>query len=116
LVGSLKALLALGILAGFARMPVEAVRSMVFHYMAVGQLFFAYAARHTTFYPLPNPYLHAAVALGILVQLGVGVGVPQLVEVVPLGLDLWILILTFSVGVWLLAEGIGRLVWRKEKR
>lgn len=51
--------------------------------MAIGQLFFAYAARHTHLRPLPNPYLHGAVVLGVAVQVLVGALFPGALEPSP---------------------------------
>jgi Ca2+-transporting ATPase len=95
---------------------VEAARSAAFHFMAVGQLFFAYAARHTQLYPLPNPYLHGAVALGIALQVALGSLAPGLVEAVPLVPWLWALVLALALLAWGVAEAVDRLVWRKEVR
>jgi hypothetical protein len=68
-VGTLKALLALGVLGlvptfGYS---LEGTRAVAFH-MAVGQLFLTYASRHTWMRPLANPYLHAAVVGGVAIQ------------------------------------------------
>jgi len=115
--GSVKAGVALAILAVFPGwLGLEAARSATFHFMAIGQLFFAYAARHTHLIPLPNPYLHGAVALGILVQLLLGLLAPQFVEGVALPLWGWGVILGLALLAWLMAEGVDRWLWRKEAR
>jgi len=115
--GSVKAGVALTILAVFPGwLGLEAARSATFHFMAIGQLFFAYAARHTHLIPLPNPYLHGAVALGILVQLFLGLLAPQFVEGVALPLWGWGVILGLALLAWLMAEGVDRWLWRKEAR
>ena len=115
--GSVKAGVALAILAVFPGwLGLEAARSATFHFMAIGQLFFAYAARHTHLIPLPNPYLHGAVALGILVQLFLGLLAPQFVEGVALPLWGWGVILGLALLAWLMAEGVDRWLWRKEAR
>jgi len=117
LTGGIKAGLALLLLALLPLwVGVEAARSAAFHFMAVGQLFFAYAARHTQLYPLPNPYLHGAVALGIALQVALGSLAPGLVEAVPLVPWLWALVLALALLAWGLAEAVDRLVWRKEVR
>ncbi|WP_353512057.1 cation-transporting P-type ATPase [Thermus sp. LT1-2-5] len=117
LTGGVKAGLALGLLALLPLwVGVEAARSATFHFMAAGQLFFAYAARHTELVPLPNPYLHGAVVLGILVQVALGNLAPGLVEAVPLAPWLWGLVLALALLAWGLAEAVDRLVWRKEVR
>ncbi|WP_018112213.1 cation-translocating P-type ATPase [Thermus igniterrae] len=114
LTGALKggiALLILGFLPG--GVGLEAARSATFHFMAMGQLFFAYAARHTHLVPLPNAYLHGAVALGLLAQLLVGVFLPQPFEAVPLPPGVWGLVLGLALLAWLLAEAVDRIVWRR---
>lgn len=117
LTGGIKAGLALLLLALLPLwVGVEAARSATFHFMAVGQLFFAYAARHTQLYPLPNPYLHGAVALGIALQVALGSLAPGLVEAVPLVPWLWALVLALALLAWGVAEAVDRLVWRKEVR
>ncbi|MCX7784107.1 MAG: cation-translocating P-type ATPase, partial [Meiothermus sp.] len=64
--GTIKALCALGLLGLLPRLgySLEATRSATFQFMAIGQLFFAYPARHTHLFPLPNLWLHGAVLLG----------------------------------------------------
>ncbi|MFN4072066.1 MAG: cation-translocating P-type ATPase [Thermus sp.] len=123
--GSIKALFALailGLLPGWMGQRVslseatEVARTATFHFMTLGQLFFAYAARHTHLMPLPNPYLHGAVALGILIQLGLGTLAPGVLEAVPVPAWIWGLVLGMALLAWLLAEGVDRLVWRKEAR
>ncbi|GAA5335781.1 MULTISPECIES: cation-translocating P-type ATPase [Thermus] len=117
LTGGIKAGLALLLLAFLPLgVGVEAARSATFHFMAVGQLFFAYAARHTQLHPLPNPYLHGAVGLGIALQVALGSLAPGLVEAAPLVPWLWALVLALALLAWGLAEAVDRLVWRKEVR
>ncbi|WP_460171235.1 cation-translocating P-type ATPase [Thermus sp. FJN-A] len=117
LTGFLKAALALSLL-GFLPpwLGTEGARTATFHFMAIGQLFFAYAARHTHIYPLPNPYLHGAVALGILLQVGLGTLGPGLLEAIPIPLWAWGLVLLAALLAWGLAEVMDRLLWRKEAR
>jgi Ca2+-transporting ATPase len=115
LTGSLKALVALGLLALLPPfLGLEGARGAVFHYMAIGQLFFAFPARHTHLHPLPNPWLYGAVALGVLLQLGIAFFLPQAFEtplLPPLALGGVVLAALFT---WLLAEGVDRVIWRKE--
>lgn len=114
LTGSLKAGMALGLLALLPGwVGLEGARSAVFHFLAVGQLFFAYAARHTHLMPLPNPYLHGAVASAIGVQLGVGIWAPGFLEAVPLPWALWGLVLGAALVAWKLAERVNGLIWRR---
>lgn len=109
--------MALGLLAFLPLwLGLEAAQSAAFHFMAIGQLFFAYAARHTHLLPLPNPYLHGAVALGILLQVLVGTLAPGLLEAQPLAPWVWFLILLMALLAWGMAEAVDRVVWRKEGR
>lgn len=94
----------------------ELARTATFHFMTFGQLFFAYAARHTHLIPIPNPYLHGAVALGILIQLLLGTLAPGVLEAVPVPVWVWGLVLALALLAWLMAEGVDRLIWRKEAK
>lgn len=123
--GTLKAAFALAVLGLLPRwggygltLPeaAEVARAATFHFMTLGQLFFAYAARHTHLIPLPNPYLHGAVALGILIQILLGTLAPGVLEAVPVPVWVWGLVLALALLAWLMAEGVDRLIWRKEAR
>ncbi|MGC8967397.1 MAG: cation-translocating P-type ATPase [Thermus sp.] len=117
LTGSMKAGIALLLLAFLPRLVgLKEAQSAVFHFMAVGQLFFAYAARHTQLRPLPNPYLHGTVALGIAAQVLVGTLFPGALEAVPLPIGTWLGVLWAALFAWGVAEAVDRLVWRKEGR
>jgi len=124
LTGTIKAafaLLLLALLPGWGRIQAplsatEVARTATFHFMTLGQLFFAYAARHTHLIPLPNPYLHGAVALGILIQILLGTLAPGVLEAVPVPVWVWGLVLALALLAWLMAEGVDRLIWRKEAR
>lgn len=70
-----------------------ATRSLLFLYMSIGQLVFAYPARHIAGHPRTNITLHLALLLGIGVQL-LTVIVPQLRQL--LGLEM---------------PGVGGFVW-----
>jgi P-type Ca2+ transporter type 2C len=69
--GTMKALLALGLLGlvPWLGYHTDVARAVAFHFMAVGQLLLTYPSRHTWVHPLPNMYLHAAVAAAIAIQL-----------------------------------------------
>ena len=114
LTGALKAGLALGLL-GFlpGAVGLEAAQSATFHFMAIGQLFFAYAARHTDLRPLANPYLHGAVGLSALAQVALGVGLPGALEAVPLPLGVWLLVFGMALLAFALAEAVDRAVWKR---
>jgi P-type Ca2+ transporter type 2C len=115
-VGSMKAVLALtvlGILPMFGY-TLEVTRAAAFHFMAVGQLFLTYPARHTWMRPLPNNYLHAAVAGGLAIQIAAG-SVPALSALLGnarLPLELWVLVLVAAAMSWGLSEAMSRMIWR----
>ncbi len=116
-VGSMKALLALGLLGlvPWLGYGMNEARAVVFHVMAIGQLLLTYPSRHTWTYPRPNPYLHAAVAAGILIQL-VAASIPFTAELLGragIPLELWGLVFGAAVLAWGLAEGASRLAWRR---
>lgn len=114
--GSFKALCALALLGILPRLgySLEATRSVAFHFMAIGQLFFAYPARHTHLFPLPNRWLHGAVLLGVAVQFGVGMLPASMLalDLVRLPLLLWGLLLGMALLAWGLAELTNRVFWR----
>ena len=117
--GTLKALLALGLLWLVPRLghDVDAARAVAFHFMAIGQLLLTFPARHTWTHPLPNRYLHAAVGLGVLIQL-TAAWLPltsQLLGHASLPLPLWVLVFGAAIASWACAEGVARLVWRQAR-
>ncbi|MCS7024756.1 MAG: cation-translocating P-type ATPase [Bryobacteraceae bacterium] len=114
--GLAKSVFALGLLGTYQMgwLSMELARSVTFHFMSIGQLFFAYSARHTGLRPLPNRVLHGAVLLGLLVQLVVGT-IPvtaKALGAVPLTSELWVLVLVCAVAVWGLSEVVNRCLWR----
>jgi P-type Ca2+ transporter type 2C len=114
--GSLKALLALGLLWLVPRLghEVDAARAVAFHFMAIGQLLLTYPARHTWTHPLANRYLHAAVAIGIAIQL-TAAWLPvtsRLLGHASLPLPLWGLVFGAAGVSWACAEAVARFVWR----
>jgi Ca2+-transporting ATPase len=115
-VGTMKALLALGLLGlvPWLGYDLDATRATAFHFMAVGQLFLTYPSRHTWTFPLPNPYLHAAVLGGIAIQLAAA-WLPltsRLLGNAALTLELWVIVFAAAGASWALAEAISRAVWR----
>ncbi len=117
--GSLKALLALGLLWLVPRLghDVDAARAVAFHFMAIGQLLLTYPARHTWTHPLPNRYLHTAVALGVTIQLAAA-WLPltsRLLGNASLPLPLWGLVIGAALVSWACAEAVARLVWRQAR-
>ncbi|RIH88006.1 cation-translocating P-type ATPase [Calidithermus roseus] len=117
--GAVKALLGLGLLGLVPRMgnPLETARSVTFHFMAIGQLFFGYPSRRTEVSPPLNPALHLVVLLGIGVQVLVGVW-PTTVQAfgtVMLPLPLWGIVLAAALLAWVLAEVIGWWFWHEKR-
>jgi Ca2+-transporting ATPase len=117
-VGTMKAALALcllGVLPLFGY-GLEVSRAATFHFMAVGQLFMTYPSRHTWMRPLPNRYLHAAVAGGIAVQFAAA-SVPLVSDLLghaAIPAELWFVVFGGALVTWGLAESVSRLVWRQE--
>jgi Ca2+-transporting ATPase len=115
--GLMKAMLALGVLGLIPRLgyDVETTRATAFHFMAVGQLFLTYPARHARTRPLANRYLHAAVLVGVGVQIAAA-SLPvtaSLLGNARLPTELWILVFTGALLAWALAEVVALLVWRR---
>lgn len=69
--GIAKALVGVAILVMLPRLgyPLEETRTSVFLFESMAQLVFAYPARKLNIIPLPNPMLHLAVGLGLLLQI-----------------------------------------------
>jgi Ca2+-transporting ATPase len=115
-VGSLKAVLALGLLGviplfGYS---LETTRAVAFHFMAVGQLLLTYPSRHTWMRPLANPYLHAAVFGGMILQF-LAASVPVISNLLGhagIPLELWGVVFACAMVSWGAAEAISRFVWR----
>jgi Ca2+-transporting ATPase len=115
-VGSMKALLALGVLGLLPLLgySLETTRAAAFHFMAVGQLFLTYPSRHTWTRPLANPYLHAAVVGGVGIQF-TAASLPVLSNLLgnaALPVELWGGVFGGALVSWGLAETISRFVWR----
>jgi Ca2+-transporting ATPase len=114
--GVMKALLALCVLGLVPRLgyDLEVARAAAFHFMAIGQLLLTYPSRHTRILPLPNPYLHGAVAAGIAIQIGTSV-LPWTATLLGGAMVPWPLWLMIAAGALLtlgLAETLARWVWR----
>jgi Ca2+-transporting ATPase len=115
--GTMKALLALGILGlvPWLGYDVTSARAAAFHFMAIGQLVLTYPSRHTAVTPLSNRYLHAAVAVGILIQLAAA-AIPftsELLGDARVPAELWLLIFGVAGIAWALAEATARLAWKR---
>jgi Ca2+-transporting ATPase len=95
-------------------LDLDVTRTAVFHFMAIGQLLIVYAARHTHTHPLPNPYVHAAVGAGIVLQVA-ATNMPggiALLGISALPLSAWAVVAGASVLTLGLAEVIARYSWR----
>jgi P-type Ca2+ transporter type 2C len=117
--GTMKALLALGLLGLVPRLGYEpdVARAVAFHFMAVGQLLLTYPSRHTWTKPLPNRFLLAAVAVGIAIQVAAA-GVPFVAALLGnagLPAELWALVGGGALLSWGLAEIWSRLVWKHHR-
>ncbi len=118
--GVIKAVFALGILALAQAGWMERMeaRSAAFHFMSIGQLFFAYPARHTHMRPLANRYLLWAVILGIVLQVVVG-SVPFTAAAlgsVLISHTAWAGIIAAALLAWGLAELLNHVLWVRPTR
>jgi len=114
--GTAKALIAFALLAlvPWLGHATATARTVAFHFMAIGQLFFIYPARRTWVRPLPNPYVHGAVAVGIAIQVAATV-LPWSARLLGnsfLPLPLWGVVAAAAGLSWAVAEGTATLVWR----
>jgi Ca2+-transporting ATPase len=116
-VGTLKGLWGLGLLSmsHFAAWEPEYARTVLFHFMAIGQLFFVYAARHTWLRPEPNRVLHAAVGLEIALQLAIGTipAARAAFGLRPLDAVGWAVVFASALIVLGIAELAAGLLWRR---
>ncbi len=116
--GTMKALLALLVLGVVPRLgyDLDLTRAAAFHFMAIGQLLLTYPSRHTRNFPLPNLYLHAAVAAGIAIQVGASFlpFTAILLGNATIPVELWALVFGAAALAWALAEALSRLAWRFE--
>ncbi len=93
------------------------IRTAVFLFESIAQLFFAYPARHITVMPRLNPALHLAVGFGVVLQI-LTIFVPFLREL--LGLTMLeaqvLLIVTGVIFVtWVIAEIYSRIALMRNK-
>lgn len=75
-------------------------RSVMFHFLAICQLFYVYPSRRLRVAPLPNRPLHAAVVLGVALQLLVGIlpAPASMLGLTPLTPTLWGLVFAASAA------------------
>ncbi len=106
--GVFKGAIALGVLWYLPRVGygTEVARTAAFTFLAAGQLLFAYPARHIDLRPLTNPWLHAAVFAGILMQFSILWLAPfrHMLDAVALPWPIVLGILVAMVGAWGVAE------------
>ncbi len=114
--GSMKAALALGVLGlvPWLGYPLDVARAVTFHFMAIGQLMLTYPSRHTWMRPLPNGYLHAAVIVGIGIQIAAAFlpFTSELLGQAAIPPALWGIVFGGALLAWGLAEASSRLAWR----
>ena len=115
-VGTMKALLALGLLGlvPWLGYSLDVARAVTFHFMAMGQLLLTYPSRHTSMRPLFNPYLHLAVLAGIGIQVAAA-SLPLVANLLgnaAIPTELWGLVCGAALLAWALAEAVSRFVWR----
>ncbi|HXV86782.1 MAG TPA: cation transporting ATPase C-terminal domain-containing protein, partial [Gemmatimonadales bacterium] len=115
--GSVKALVAaatLVLLPLWLNQSMEATRTAVFLLLAVGQLLFAYPARHTDLFPPPNVTVHLAVWVTFAVQLLVlwAPAFRHAFQAVPLPPAVLLWVAASAALAWGLAEALARTLWR----
>ena len=115
-VGSMKAILALGLLGLMPQLgyDLDVTRAVAFHFMAIGQLLLTYPSRHTWTRPLPNMHLHAAVVAGIAIQIAAA-WLPltaNLLGSADIPIELWGVVFGGALLAWGLAEALSQIVWR----
>ncbi len=117
LVGSFSGLIGLGLLGLVPKLgfDLDSARTVLFHFLAIKQLFLTYPSRHTATRPRNNVILIWVVLIGVGFQILIGhlsVATTALGAVL-LPLELWGLVLAASLLVWGLAEGLNRVIWRE---
>jgi Ca2+-transporting ATPase len=114
--GTMKALLGLALLGLIPRFgyDLDNARAATFHFMAIGQLLMTYPARRTATQPLANPALHAAVAAGILLQMGAASWplTARLLGNAAITNVLWLAVVALALAAWALSHAIAAVVWR----
>jgi Ca2+-transporting ATPase len=114
-VGFVKVLIGGALLVALPRYgySLEATRTLIFLYMAIGQLVFVYPSRRTTIMPQFNLTLHLVVTLSVGLQL-LTVFLPGLRQLLGLEALDWDALIVMWVAVlvtWGLAEAVSRLSW-----
>ncbi len=105
------------LLPRYAYSPEE-TRTAVFLYESLAQLVFAYPARRIGVLPLRNAALHAAIALGVGLQL-LAIAVPtlrDLLALAPLDADALLVVAAGVLASWGVAEAIGRVRGQRPPR
>jgi Ca2+-transporting ATPase len=113
--GGINALLAFAAIGVATRLGhgVDESRAVGFHFMAISQLVLAYPCRRTRAQPLPNATLHAAVAAGIAIQVGVAFlpFAARLLGHAAMPPELWLLVAAAAGCSWGCAELLSRVLW-----
>lgn len=99
-------------------LSMETARSVTFHFMSIGQLFFAYSARHTYVRPLANPYLHASILICGALQLIIGCWSVSALALgaVTFSAQLWGVVIVTALAAWGTSELVNRALWRNDPR
>jgi Ca2+-transporting ATPase len=117
--GGINALLAFGAigLATLLGHGIDESRAVGFHFMAISQLVLAYPCRHARAERLPNRALHAAVATGIAIQVGVAVlpFAARLLGHAALPPVLWLIVASGAALAWACATLLSRVLWPPQR-
>jgi len=113
--GGIKAMIGVAILLALPTLgeSTEAVRTALFVFLASGQVLLAYPSRRTGARPEHNAALHLAVVFGFVLQpaLVLVPGLRPLLDLEPLSVTAWSMVL-LAIGLsWSAAALIGRRVW-----
>lgn len=110
--GLAMALVGLGIVGFLVRAgeSLPETRTALFVFLAIGQLFFAYAARRTDARVAPSLAVHGAVIAGFVLQMAVIAlpGFRQAFDAVPLSVVAWVSVAVGVLLAWASAEAVNR--------
>ncbi len=97
---------------------VAVTRTLVFLFESIAQLVFAYPARHVQVFPLVNGWLHAAVVLGIVLQVATVLvqSLRLLLGLEPLGVEAFLWVAGSVLVTWAVAEAVSHMMWRRSGR
>jgi Ca2+-transporting ATPase len=116
--GMVKASIGLALLGALPLMGYDTVqaRASAFSFIAIAQLLEVYPARHTWAFPLANPYLHAAVLGGLVLQVAATSWplTARLLGDAQLSWDLWAIVALAATISWATVESATRIIWRRD--